>query len=53
MVEERIQDAIMGHEPEHVSSEYGLGYGPAEFNKEIEAVGYIGLDLTMLRPLKT
>ena len=43
----------MGHQPEHVSSEYGLRYGPAELNKAIEAVGYIGLDLTMLRPLKT
>jgi hypothetical protein len=46
MVEERIQDAIMGHEPEHVSSKYGLGYGPAGLNKSIEAVTYPGLDLT-------
>jgi integrase len=52
MVEERIQDAIMGHEPEHVSSEYGLGYGPAELNKAIKPVSYIGLDLSVLRPLK-
>jgi len=29
MVEQRIQDAIMGHEQEHVSSDYGLGYAPA------------------------
>jgi len=40
MVEERIQDAIMGHEPEHVSSDYGLGYAPAELNKAIKAVTY-------------
>jgi hypothetical protein len=53
MVEERVQDAIMGHEPEHVSSEYGLGYAPAELNKAVKAVSYIGLDLTVLRPLKS
>jgi hypothetical protein len=52
MIEERIQDAIMGHEPEHVSSEYGLGYAPAELNKAIKAVSYMGLDLTVLHPLK-
>ena len=52
MVEERIQDAIMGHEPEHVSSDYGLGYAPAELSKAIRAVSYIGLDLSVLRPLK-
>jgi hypothetical protein len=40
------------NEPEHVSSEYGLGYGPAELNKAIKAVSYSGLDLTALRPLK-
>ena len=52
MVEERIQDAIMGHEAEHVTSDDGLGYGPAELSKAIRAVSYIGLDLNVLRPLK-
>jgi hypothetical protein len=50
MVEERIQDAIMGHEPEHVSSDYGLGYAPTELSKAIKAVTYPGLDLTSLHP---
>jgi hypothetical protein len=52
MVEERIQDAIMGHEQEHVSSDYGLGYAPAELNKSIKAVTYPELDLSSLQPSK-
>jgi integrase len=47
-VEERIQDAIMGHEPEHASSEYGLGYAPAVLYQAMNAVNYLELDLTAL-----
>jgi len=50
MVGQRIHDAIMGHEPEHVSSDYGLGYAPTELSKAIKAVTYPGLDLTSLHP---
>jgi integrase len=51
MIEERIQDAIMGHEPEHVSSDYGLGYAPAELDNAIKAVTYPGLNLSHLYAL--
>jgi integrase len=48
MVEERIQDALMGHEPDHISADYGLGYAPRELFEAIRRVQYPGVVLNHL-----
>jgi integrase len=52
-VDERIQDALLGHESDHVSSVYGEGYKPPRLFEEISKVTYQGLDLTPLYPPTT
>ena len=47
-VHERIQDVLLGHENDHVSSEYGKGYKPPQLIEEISKVSYPGLDLSVL-----
>lgn len=47
-VEERIQDALMGHQPDHVSGEYGLGYAPAALAEMIGRVRYASPILSKL-----
>jgi integrase len=47
-VEERIQDALIGHETDHVSSVYGEGYKPPRLYEEISKVRFLGLDLSHL-----
>jgi integrase len=47
-VDERIQDWLLGHENDHVSSHYGKGYEPPRLFVEISKVNYPGLDLSAL-----
>jgi integrase len=47
-VDERIQDALIGHETDHVSATYGEGYKPPELLGEISKVTYWDLDLSHL-----
>jgi hypothetical protein len=47
-VEERIQDALLGHENDHVSGAYGEGYKPPRLLAELSKVQYSGLDLSAL-----
>jgi integrase len=47
-VEDRTQDALLGHETEHVSSRYGVGYKPARLCEELSKIRYEGLELSHL-----
>ena len=49
-VDERIQDALLGHESHHVSGQYGDGYKAPRLYEEISKIEYLGLDLSTLRP---
>ena len=48
-VDERVQDALLGHENNHVSSQYGDGYKAPRLHAEISKVRYVGIDLSSLR----
>lgn len=49
-VDERIQDALIGHENDHVSATYGEGYKPPRLLEEISKVTFKDLDLSHLYP---
>jgi integrase len=44
-VDERVQDALIGHETDHVSSQYGEGYQVPRLFAEISKMRHEGLDL--------
>ncbi len=48
-IEERIQDALLGHESGHVSSVYGEGYKPPRLLQAISKISFPGLDLSAVR----
>jgi hypothetical protein len=47
-IDERMQDAPIGHENKHVSSVYGKGYGARRRFEELSKVRYPGLELAHL-----
>ena len=49
-IDERIQDAFIGHETAHVSAAYGTGYRPRAILAEISKVHFEGLSLEHLYP---
>jgi integrase len=50
-VDERVQDALIGHETDHVSSQYGEGYQVPRLFAEISKMRHEGLDLSALHPI--
>jgi integrase len=52
-VDERVQDALIGHETDHVSSQYGDGYQVPRLFAEISKMQHEGLDLSGLYPAST
>ncbi len=49
-IEARIQDALIGHDTDHVSARYGEGYKPPRLYEEMKKVQFPGLDLSHLHP---
>lgn len=47
-IDERMQDALIGHENKHVSSVYGKGYGARRRFEELSKICYRGLELDHL-----
>jgi integrase len=47
-IDDRVQDALIGHETDHVSARYGVGYKPARLHEEFKKVTFPGLDLSHL-----
>ena len=49
-IEARVQDALIGHDTDHVSARYGEGYKPPRLYEEMKKVQFSGLDLSHLYP---